>query len=291
MTPQHQAQQWLDQDCLILDTETTGLGDDAEIVEITIIDTTGKPLINTLVKPSKAIPAEATAIHGITDAMVMNAPLWTEVCHKVGALMSGRTVVMYNASYDARLLDQTDLIWGVIPDLKNGLADFQCAMRAYAEFYGQCSQRGGYKWQKLTAAAEQQGIKIQGTTHRALSDCLTTLGVIKAMADNGKQGDSLQQNAQKVVDTLNRLLRIDPQAIEKLIGQSVDCNVELVKSITSPEDLPLPKRDDWQVGALGVINALVSPYVIGAAYDNCELAEFVIWCPATHSYLKGGGEE
>lgn len=290
MTPQHQAQQWLDQDCLILDTETTGLGEDAEIVEITIIDTTGKPLINTLVKPSKTIPAEATAIHGITDAMVMNAPLWTEICHKVGALMSGRTVVMYNASYDARLLDQTDLIWGVIPDLKNGLADFQCAMRAYAEFYGQCSERGGYKWQKLTAAAEQQDIKIQGAAHRALSDCLTTLGVIKAMAANGKQGDSQQQNAQKVVDTLNRLLRIDPQAIEKLIGQSVDCNVELVRHTVGLDAIPIPERHSCTVGTLGIINALISPYVIGAAYDNCELAEFVIWDPATHSYLEGGGD-
>ena len=76
MTPQQQAHQWLRDNCLILDAETTGLGEDAEIVEITIIDTTGKPLINTLVKPSTPIPAEATAIHGITNEMVRHAPTW-----------------------------------------------------------------------------------------------------------------------------------------------------------------------------------------------------------------------
>lgn len=42
MTPQQQAQQCLNRNCLILDSETTGLGEDDEIVEITIIDTAGK---------------------------------------------------------------------------------------------------------------------------------------------------------------------------------------------------------------------------------------------------------
>lgn len=103
--------------------------------------------------------------------------------------------------------------------------------------------------------------------------------------------DYAQLNAQKVVDTLNRLLRIDPQAIVKLIGQSVDCNVELVKHTVGLEDLPLPERHSCTVGTLGIINALVSPCVIAAAYDNCELAEFVIWDATIHSDFKGGGEE
>ncbi|ATM78951.1 hypothetical protein CRN79_25330 [Serratia fonticola] len=103
--------------------------------------------------------------------------------------------------------------------------------------------------------------------------------------------DSTQLNAQKVVDILNRLLRIDRQAIEKLISKSVDCNIELVRSTVDFEDRPLPEGQDCTVGTLGIINALVSPCVIAAAYDNCELAEFVIWDPTTHSYLHGGGEE
>ena len=63
MTPQQQASAWL-LNCAILDTETTGLYDDAEIVEISIIDENGGVLLDTLVKPLKPIPAEATAIHG-----------------------------------------------------------------------------------------------------------------------------------------------------------------------------------------------------------------------------------
>ena len=40
----------------ILDTETTGLDDNAEIVEIAIIDKEERTLINQLVKPTQRIP-------------------------------------------------------------------------------------------------------------------------------------------------------------------------------------------------------------------------------------------
>ncbi|MGQ6610540.1 3'-5' exonuclease [Serratia sp. IR-2025] len=182
MTPKQKAQQWIDDNCLILDTETTGLGDDAEIVEIAVIDTAGKTLLNTLVKPKSIIPVSAIAIHGITNEMVNDAPSWPEVCSELYPMISGRKVVIYNSGYDTRVIDQTNEDWGITEHLNIEWPTFECAMLAYAEFYGQKSDRGGYKWQKLTAAAEQQGVVIEGTPHRALSDCLTTLGIIKAMA-------------------------------------------------------------------------------------------------------------
>lgn len=184
MTPQKKAQHWLKSNFLILDTETTGLGDDAEIVEISIIDCQGDVLVNTLVKPSRPIPAEATAIHGITDEMVAGAPTWCfTLIHMVAPAIAGREVVIYNADYDVRLLNQSCTM-NRLPIPQLGIKA-HCAMLAYAEFYGQKSDRGGYKWQKLTAAAEQQGVTSEGVAHRALADCLTTLSVIHAMAEGG----------------------------------------------------------------------------------------------------------
>lgn len=59
------------ENAIIIDTETTGLGFDAEIVEFTAICAdSGKVIVNELVKPTCSIPAEATAIHGITDVDV-----------------------------------------------------------------------------------------------------------------------------------------------------------------------------------------------------------------------------
>ncbi|MGP6378217.1 3'-5' exonuclease [Yersinia bercovieri] len=175
------AKKWLKDNCLILDTETTGLGNDAEIIEISIIDSTGKVLLNALVKPRNSIPAEATAIHGITNEMVAAAPTWRDIHWQFMALTHTKTLVIYNVDYDARLLLQT----AKINNCGFGSLDLNtvCAMRNYAEYYGQRDEkRNKFKWQSLSNAAKQQGVVIDGTPHRALSDCKTTLGIIRAMA-------------------------------------------------------------------------------------------------------------
>ncbi len=71
-------EQLTQEEWVILDTETTGLYD-AEIVEIAIINHCGEMLRATLIKPSISIPAEVTEIHGISDAMVADAPTFPEV--------------------------------------------------------------------------------------------------------------------------------------------------------------------------------------------------------------------
>lgn len=91
------ARAWLEVDPLILDTETTGLGDDAEVIEVSVIDARGEVLLDTLVRPSGQIPAEASAIHGITDADVATAPTWAEVHERLVELVAGRMVIAYGA--------------------------------------------------------------------------------------------------------------------------------------------------------------------------------------------------
>ncbi|MCK2182152.1 3'-5' exonuclease [Hafnia paralvei] len=193
MTPQQRLQQkaqsWVgSRYFLLLDTETTGLSENDEIVEICIIDSRGLIMLNTLIKPTKPIPEEATAIHGITNEMVAHAPTWRDVHGVLVALYELHEFVIYNADFDTRMMNQTACLYGLGDGgFSQLLGEYsECAMLAYAEFYGHKDERrGGYKWQKLTNAAEQQGVIIQGSAHRALSDCLTTLGVIKAMAAGG----------------------------------------------------------------------------------------------------------
>ena len=53
-------------DVLILDTETTGLGLEAEIIEIAVIDTAGAVLVDTVSLPQDDVPKAASGIHGLT---------------------------------------------------------------------------------------------------------------------------------------------------------------------------------------------------------------------------------
>ena len=184
-----QARAWLEANALILDTETTGLGDDAEVVELAVIDCAGVVLLDTLVRPSGPVPAEAGAIHGITDAMLADAPTWSEIHARFCGLVEGRQVVIYSREFDTRVITQTARRYGLPApqgfDLVLDPGRIHCAMQAYAEFRGEWSaEKGRYRWQKLSAAAQQQGVTVTNA-HRALGDCLMTLGLVRAMASPG----------------------------------------------------------------------------------------------------------
>lgn len=92
---------------VFLDTETTGLDDQAEIVEIAILALDGTRLLSTYVRPSVPATPAAAAVHGISDDMLANAPGWPEIAPQVCSLLAGQTVVAHNADFDVRMLAQT----------------------------------------------------------------------------------------------------------------------------------------------------------------------------------------
>lgn len=184
-TPSGKARSWLKSNVVILDTETTGLGTEAEVIEVSIIDGNGKVLLDTLVKPVKSVPINATKIHGIDDSMLKNANTWPEIKEQFEQVIKGKTLLIYNADYDVRLLKQTYEQYGLSTKaLNQAVSNAECVMLNYAEYYGEWDDyRDNWKWQKLTNAAKQCRIGITGA-HRALADVQMTLGVIKHMAEN-----------------------------------------------------------------------------------------------------------
>lgn len=80
--------EWIDHDWRYVpfsavDTETTGVNEDDKIVELAIVHCQygGAPVIafSSLINPGRPIPVEATAVHGITDEMVKDAPTIEDV--------------------------------------------------------------------------------------------------------------------------------------------------------------------------------------------------------------------
>jgi len=165
-------------DYLILDTETTGLGSDAEICQIAIINSNGETLLDTLVKPTKPIPPDATAIHGITNQMVAEAPPFSG--RQVYDIINGKHVVIYNRDYDVQMLYQSDK--DLLAEWRK-VATFHCAMKHFAPIYGDWNDwRKSYRWKSLSVACEHYGIPVLENVHSALADCLMTLEVCKMMA-------------------------------------------------------------------------------------------------------------
>lgn len=182
---------------LVLDVEATGLGEDDEIIEITILDTSGHVLLDTLVKPSKSIPAESTKFHGITDAMVADAPTWPEIHEQVIAALKGRVVLAYSFGFDYKMLRSmanrnaclmpAETVNSEHLVMLEGGTVLQCVMRAYSMLWQEQTRKvnntGGFRWRKLIDACQAQGIEVAGA-HRAKADCDMTLSLIKSMASN-----------------------------------------------------------------------------------------------------------
>jgi DNA polymerase-3 subunit epsilon len=190
---QHQAaataKAWLEMSPIFLDTETTGLQSDDEICELAIIDAAGQALVNTLIKPSIPIPSEAYLIHGITDQDVTGAPSMRDVANQLAALLRGRLVVIYNADFDHRLINQSLRAAGLHPERVANPA--VCAMRLYARFAGIWNPRhGDYKWHRLEAAASQCHIGPPPATHRALADAETCRRLVIHMASQAQSKSS-----------------------------------------------------------------------------------------------------
>jgi len=165
----------------ILDTETTGL-ERGEIVQIAVVGMEGQPLVNTLVKPMRSIPWDAQRIHGITDDMCAQAPGWREVAPLVIQAIQGKDLLVYNATYDRKMMHQAGEAAGMTKIEWRELANWVCVMEAYAEFHGDWNDyRQSFKWQKLTDAAWRLGVE-RKDAHSAFGDCVMTQGVLLALA-------------------------------------------------------------------------------------------------------------
>jgi DNA polymerase-3 subunit epsilon len=165
-------------EALILDTETTGLDANDEIIQVGIIDLDGNVLLDTLVRPTVPIASEARSVHGITDEVLADAPYFSDLYDTLAGLLVNRCVLAYNADFDSRLLEQTCAKYG-LPAFE--VAEWDCVMGRYADFWGKRSQARHYKPQSLAVACDQQGINVEGH-HEAVKDCQLTLELIKAMA-------------------------------------------------------------------------------------------------------------
>lgn len=185
-----QARQWaqnlIKRDFYVLDTETTGLGKQDEIVQIGIVDKDGRAVIDELVKPTIPIPFGASKVHGIYDSDVENAPNFKDIYAELSEILEDQEIIAYNMKFDWRMLEQSrgkyndleEICMNWNPDINQ-----HCVMIQYAQYKGQ--RRKGwrsYKWHRLGSAVDQEGLEVKDA-HSALGDARMTLALIRKMAE------------------------------------------------------------------------------------------------------------
>lgn len=94
----------LEEDIVVLDTETTGLSfRDCELIQISAARISGREIVDrfdTFVHPKKLIPAEITKLTHITNAMVADAPAAKDAVAALAQFVGGDPVLAHNATFD-----------------------------------------------------------------------------------------------------------------------------------------------------------------------------------------------
>lgn len=82
-----------DERAVLLDTETTGLGERDVVIELALLSATeGTPLLNTLIRPDRPIPWDATLRHLSPRHFCLSKKMnkqWMEHCCEVHYVQTG----------------------------------------------------------------------------------------------------------------------------------------------------------------------------------------------------------
>lgn len=179
------------QDVLILDTETTGVSNWSEVVDIALIDTGGRAVYDRLVLPQGQIPRAASNVHGLTrkHLVEVGAKPWPDHHSSVVAALRRASVLLaYNLRFDLRLIDQTAQRCKVLADMPSGASqlrlDTRCVMLEYAAWRKVPHEwrKGQWKLHGLQAAYSREVTRRMKQDHRALADCHMTLALMRAVA-------------------------------------------------------------------------------------------------------------
>jgi DNA polymerase-3 subunit epsilon len=175
---------------VFLDLETTGINVATDrIVEISLlkISPNGKEeWMTTLVNPEMPIPQKVTALHGISDADVENAPKFKDLAKNLAAFLEGCDLAGYNAiKFDIPVLAEEFL---------RTSNDFNFRKRRYVDV-----QVIFHKKEQRTLAAAYQFYckKNLQNAHTAEADTAATYEILKSQLDTYPD---LENNIEKLAD-------------------------------------------------------------------------------------------
>ncbi len=166
------------------DTETTGLDlEEARIIQAAVVGDKEKV---TFINPGIEIPADAVAIHGITNEFVANNGLlpkdgileiWKQLTDQ------NKAIVGCNLQFDLTIFDRECRRYGIPPINFNSrlIYDVLVLDRGLDKY-----RRGS---RKLTALAEHYGVP-RDKAHDALGDVKMTIGVLEKMKEKFPEIDS-----------------------------------------------------------------------------------------------------
>lgn len=192
----------------VFDCETTGLSENDTLAEIAVVDcATREAVLDCLIRPSSPMSCVAARVHGISETLAIEQGRSLSVqlsnmfsCAEKRATNVGaiKYLTAYNLPFDRRLVLQslykepsahsapTDVqalaIRGFISRTEHTNCVMELANRFFVNHAAWDYERSCFKRLSLEQCLELAGIEREGMAHRALSDALATVDLIRYMA-------------------------------------------------------------------------------------------------------------
>ncbi|MAC56833.1 MAG: DNA polymerase III subunit epsilon [Novosphingobium sp.] len=220
---------------IIFDTETTGFdpksGD--RMVEIGCIEMinrvpTGKTF-HAYFNPERSMPAEAEAVHGLSDAFLADKPLFSELAQDFLDFIEDSPMVAHNAGFDFNFINAELRLCGLPIVGKDRMVDTVALAKV---------RHPGAKL-SLDALCSRYGIdRSHRTKHGALLDAELLAQVYVELRGGRQIGLELVAETTEIVTEVKVLVRKDriyrqprPHAAT---GQELAAHAEFLKSVDTP---------------------------------------------------------
>ena len=166
---------------LFFDLELTGFYDHDEILSITVVDGFGELILNSYVKPTHTRSWRRTEkIHGITPAMVEDAPTLAELQDKIKEIFEGAdNIIAYGVSTDYSHIKH---IYAEGKEREDFHAKIRCCANEFVRYTHEV--RPDIVHASLTDAMACFGIEWEGVAHSSIADTFGCRKVWEALFPN-----------------------------------------------------------------------------------------------------------
>lgn len=211
---------------VVLDTETTGLStaDGHRIIEIGCVEIVNRRLTQNrfhhYIRPEREIDAGATEVHGISNEMLADKPLFAELADDFLSFVNGSELIIHNAPFDIGFLDyELSLLGRSLAPMAERCQVLDTLKMARFEHPGQRNT--------LDALCKRYGVdNSRRDLHGALLDAELLADVYLAMT--GGQASLLldEQRHEKPQQTSDSNSRSDRDGLQLLVVRADETEIE-----------------------------------------------------------------
>ncbi|WP_422486888.1 hypothetical protein [Gudongella sp. DL1XJH-153] len=172
-------------DIVMMGLSTTGLGENADIIEVSIVDSNQNILFDSLIDTSVPIDRDAFFVNGLSLEDLEGKPMFSDVADKIVETIKGKIVCFYGAGYGIRLFRQSSEAHNTVNPV-NYMADVFCIQESYKDYKGEdYCPKGNSPYISLLAAAKEEGVEYaKGKKRRSLSDAMIMSRLLNQLGGN-----------------------------------------------------------------------------------------------------------